>query len=714
MEYVHINGAKSATGMSEATIIEKAVAGNIPYAFRKVDKRGKPHFWYIPASWVIQNIRDKARIDKLKIEQFDPPETTVTPTNRQPVQIGDQVPTQADTQAENALPSAYRQAPTQVDDQAGNGPLTQDEGIPLESDFPASSIPVASSSDEEPPPPTPQPARPQDARDKYIGVLEELVKERKKEVKEVAAVARTQGGQTQPQAQPVSTPSAGGNSMAGIKNIKLYYSDKQSGELVYLAPLPFFPDDPLETIRKMVSDPGYYVIEWEQIGSNNVWFKHNKEFGPLADGMGTLSAGRAPMRPMAASSQLQGQGQGQPGQPVMQSESTKIAEKAAEVLISRALEQQDALPADASAYKEMADKTAEMYQNDRKRQEEERELERERARLEREAERDRTRAESDKFRDQAKIDQEMMLARMEKQASAEKESLASIMKIMETAHTQRLAEQRADAEERARRDGEFFKSMIDMEQGRSKEHIEIQTKIIENEKEKLGIMKENNDRFFGIQREILEMQKKHIEEIRALQDRAKPWEFVAQAVAKIADKVELKVGQGQGIQVSPSGQLAGGQPQPPKQLPAPGPEQPKEEQPPMPVPYTIEQLRQMTDEQLIAEVKESLGFAELLGYVTLAASNGYNHKRFLDQILDKGGNSPGIRFKVRAITRMPDIMKFWEPPFAVPMGGNPAEQSEIERVMSDQLETVKTRGGAWLAEFCKVAQKWAAENPEFF
>ena len=52
--------------------------------------------------------------------------------------------------------------------------------------------------------------------------------------------------------------------------------------------------------------------------------------------------------------------------------------------------------------------------------------------------------------------------------------------------------------------------------------------------------------------------------------------------------------------------------------------------------------------------------------------------------------------------------------FAVPPAENPTEQSKIERIMADQLETVKTRAGAWLAEFCKVAQKWAAENPEFF
>lgn len=703
MEYVHIRGAKIATGMSESSLLELIKVGKVPGAFRKADKNGKPHFWYIPASWVIQNTRSEKKGVKLKIEHLEPPSDYGDQNMEQaPERLVEQV-------VDTTTPQTFQQVVEQDTEQ-----FAADESIPLETDIPTSSIPVDFPSDEElPPPPTPQPAKPQDARDKYIGVLEELVKERKKEVKEVTAAVARQGQQVQPQVQPVSTPSAGGSGMAGIRNIKLYFSDKQSGELVYLAPLPFFPDDPIETIRKMVSDPGYYVIEWEQIGANNVWFKHNKEYGPLAEGLGTLTTGRAPMRPMGGTA-------GTPVQVAPVSGMSSVAEKAVELLMERGLEKEESLPADASAYKDMADKTAEMFMAERKRQEDDRQAERARVASERETERIRLNAEIEKMRAQAKIDQEMMLARMEKQAAAEKQGLASIMSIMETSHTQRLKEKETDANERKLRDETFFKSMLEMEQNRSKEHIDIQTKILESEREKNKILKENDDRFFGLQKEMLEMQKKHLEELRALQDRSKPWEYVAQAVAKIAEKVELKVGQAGGPPI-PVGQMGGVQERPrlpqlkdqePPTQPQNQPQsQPQEEQMPA---YTVDQLRKMTDEQLIAETKNSPDFMTLLGYLDQAIPYNYNRNRFLTQLLDGGGNTPEIRFKVRAITRLPDIMTFFEPPFFTPKINDPAEQARFNNVIADQLKTVKVKGAAWLADFCKVAQQWASDNPEFF
>ena len=130
--------------------------------------------------------------------------------------------------------------------------------------------------------------------------------------------------------------------------------------------------------------------------------------------------------------------------------------------------------------------------------------------------------------------------------------------------------------------------------------------------------------------------------------------------------------------------------------------------------YTVDQLRKMTDEELIAETKNSPGFSILLDYLAQAIPYNYNRNRFLTQLLEGSGNSPEIRFKVRAITRLPDIMTFFEPPFLAPKSNDPAEQAKFDDIFADQLLTVKTKGATWLADFCKVAQQWATDNPEFF
>ena len=130
--------------------------------------------------------------------------------------------------------------------------------------------------------------------------------------------------------------------------------------------------------------------------------------------------------------------------------------------------------------------------------------------------------------------------------------------------------------------------------------------------------------------------------------------------------------------------------------------------------YTVEQLRKMKDEDLVAEVKNSRDFMTLLNYTAMAIPVNYSRDKFLTQLLDKGGNSPEMRFKVRAIANLPNLMDFFAPPFFAPKAENPDEQEKIDREIKDALDIVKTRGKDWLEDFQAIAKRWVEANPTYF
>jgi len=447
---------------------------------------------------------------------------------------------------------------------------------------------------------------------------------------------------------------AGGGSQP-VRNVKVYQRDPYTEEMTYIDELSHLPPNPLAALQDLAPNGGTFFIAYWDVTKRKEITLGPFRIAPRAGGF----QGQGPM-PGPGGFQDFGMpvGRGGPMGPDWQGDVMRTVtenafnkDRAPDPLTFLKVHQ-DGQNQGASAMTPMFEK----FFDDRK-------LERDR--LDKDIERIRALGEQDRLRDREMF---TMLAK----------------------------EREAVSEERLKDRETFYSNM----QANSDKLFSLQSQQLE-------IQRQANENQLSLQKQMLEQDQKHWEQIRTLKDSMRPWEaffkMFGEIAGKFGDKMDVILGQ-RGLMPNPA---MGGQPQiaPPKDEPADAQEAaPQEETPMTPeeeMAQRIAAMRAAPTEFIIEQVKGiHTYYFKIIDGMAQCLSLNAPPSFFLDRIAARASEDHEIPFIIRAMASLEDPWTFFDEPHV--------------EVPEEQMTTIRTKGKEWVGKLHGLLKSWVAENQKYF